>query len=41
MTYLIREKFESDIDPEYISDLQIIFDNMGQVKNCEVNKNAN
>ena len=41
MTYLIREKFESDIDPEYISDLQIIFDNMGQVKNCEVRKNAN
>ena len=41
MTYLIREKFESDIDPEYISDLQIILDNMGQVKNCEVRKNAN
>jgi hypothetical protein len=41
MTYLIREKFGSDIDPEYISDLQIILDNLGQVKNCEVRKNAN
>ena len=36
--YLIREKYGTDIDPEYISNLFVEFDSKGQVKNCKIEK---
>lgn len=36
--YLIREKYGTDIDPEYISNLQIEFDYEGHVINCKIEK---
>ena len=38
LEYLIREKYRSDIDPEYISNLIIEFDEKGQVRNCKIEK---
>ena len=38
LEYLIREKYGSDIDPEYISNLIIEFDEKGQVRNCKIKK---
>ncbi|MFT4695350.1 MAG: aromatic ring-opening dioxygenase catalytic subunit (LigB family) [Urechidicola sp.] len=38
LEYLIREKYGSDIDPEYISNLIIEFDEKGQVRNCKIEK---
>lgn len=38
LEYLIREKYGSDIDPEYISNLIIEFDEKGQVGNCKIEK---
>ena len=38
LEYLIREKYGSDIDPEYISNLIIEFDDKGQVRNCKIEK---
>ena len=38
LEYLIREKFGTDIDPEYISNLQIEFDNKGYVLKCKIQK---
>ena len=38
MKYLIREKYGTDIDPEYISNLYIYLDNMGHVRSCKVKK---
>jgi hypothetical protein len=38
MKYLIREKYGTDIDPEYISNLHITLDNTGQVRNYEIKK---
>ena len=38
--YLVREKYETDIDPEYISYLIIELDVDERVKNCEI-KNRN
>ena len=34
--YLIREKYGTDIDPEYISNLRIAFDKDGYVASCEI-----
>ena len=36
--YTIREKYRTDIDPEYISNLQIEFNDEGQVKSCNMEK---
>lgn len=36
--YLIREKYGTDIDPEYISNLKIEFDDSGQVIGYEIEK---
>ena len=38
LEYLIREKYRSDINPEYISNLIIEFDEKGQVRNCKIEK---
>lgn len=38
LEYLIREKYRSDIDPEYISNLIIEFDEKGQVRNRKIKK---
>ena len=38
MKYLIREKYEFDIDPAYISMLTIKFDGKGKAVNCEIEK---
>ncbi len=38
LNYLIREKYGTDIDPEYISNLIIEFDKEGQVRNCRIEK---
>jgi hypothetical protein len=36
--YLIREKYGTDIDPEYISMLTIKFDKKDKAVKCEINK---
>ena len=36
--YLIREKYGTDIDPEYISNLMIEFNDKGQVRNYRIEK---
>jgi outer membrane protein assembly factor BamE (lipoprotein component of BamABCDE complex) len=38
LEYLIREKYGTDIDPEYISSLIIEFDDDGQVRNYKIEK---
>ena len=38
MKYLIREKYGTDIDPEYISNLHINLSNEGHVRSIEVKK---
>jgi len=38
LTYLIREKYGSDIDPEYISYLTVEFDSSGKVRNYIIEK---
>lgn len=38
LVYLIREKYGTDIDPEYISNLQVEFDNEGHVIKCKIEK---
>ena len=38
LVYLIREKYGTDIDPEYISNLHIEFDDQGHVIKCKIEK---
>lgn len=38
LVYLIREKYGTDIDPEYISNLQVEIDDEGHVIKCEIEK---
>ncbi|WP_146141981.1 hypothetical protein [Prolixibacter denitrificans] len=38
LKYLIREKYSSDIDPDYISNLKVEFDNDGRATKCEIEK---
>lgn len=39
MKYLIREKYGTDIDPEYISNLIVELDDKGKVRICRIDKN--
>lgn len=36
LIYLVREKYDTDIDPQYISMLKIEFDKNSQVKKCKL-----
>ncbi|MCR9249100.1 MAG: outer membrane protein assembly factor BamE [bacterium] len=38
LEYLIIEKYGFDIDPEYISNLIVEFDDNGQVRNCKIER---
>jgi len=38
LMYLIREKYGTNIDPDYISNLLIKIDESGKVRNCEIVK---
>ena len=38
LVFLIREKYSSDIDPDYISNLKVKFDKNGRAINCEIEK---
>lgn len=38
LTYLVREKYSRDIDPDYITYLKIVFDGNGLVRHCEIEK---
>lgn len=38
LEYLIREKYGTDIDPAYILNLQIEFNDIGRVINCKIEK---
>ena len=38
LKYLIREKYGSNIDPEYISNLKIEFDKNGEANKCKVER---
>lgn len=40
LKYLIREKYGTNIDPEYISTFIILFDDNGEVRDCKIKRDS-